>query len=144
MIREFRGNNYFLSNFSSIGNIEINGCVFSNGEAAFHSFKDLSKRTMFKSLTPSEAKRFGRQVRLRADWEIVKDDIMYQVIKAKFIQNETLKIKLLNTGNEKLVEGNRWHDNYWGSCICPNCQTKKGRNQLGKTLMRVRTELRDL
>ena len=144
MIKEFRGSNYFLSNFSSIGNIEINGFIFSNGETAFHSFKDLSKQAEFRFLTPSEAKRLGRKVKLRADWEIVKDDIMYQVIKAKFTQNETLKVKLLNTGNEKLVEGNTWHDNYWGSCICPRCQGTEGRNQLGKTLMKVRLELRDL
>lgn len=144
MIKEFRNNNYFLSNFFQEGNIEINGFTFLNGEAAFHSFKDLSKQSIFQTLTPSAAKRYGRQVRLRADWDSIKDDIMYQVTKAKFTQNETLRKKLLNTGNKNLVEGNTWHDNYWGSCICPNCQAKEGRNQLGKTLMKVRAELRDL
>jgi len=49
---------------------------------------------------------------------------------------------LLATGDTKLLEGNRWHDNFWGNCDCPNCRDKPGLNYLGKILMRVRLELR--
>lgn len=43
-----------------------------------------------------------------------------------------------NWADEIDVEG----CNYWGSCICDKCRTLPKRNQLGKTLMRIREELR--
>ena len=49
--------------------------------------------------------------------------------------NPDLKEKLLATGNEELVEGNWWGDQYWG--ICDGI----GKNKLGKLLMKVRKEL---
>lgn len=135
MIKEFRGKYYFLSNFSE-SKITINGITFLNGEAAFHSFKDLTRQAEFSNLDPSSAKRKGRQVNLRYDWEDVKDEIMYNVVKAKFTQNEDLKNKLIATGEEYLEEGNTWNDTYWGVC------RGKGKNILGKILMRVREELK--
>lgn len=134
MIKEFRGKNFFLSNFSD-SPIELNGIKFLNGEAAFHSFKNIDKQSDFSKLDPSTAKRKGMKVRLRNDWEDVKDKIMYEVVKAKFTQNEQLKVKLLNTGDQYLEEGNTWSDSYWGTC------NGKGKNILGKILMRIREEL---
>lgn len=134
MINEFRGKYYFLSNFSE-SPIVLNGIIFTNGESAFHSFKDLSKQSDFAKLDPSSAKRKGRSVKLRHDWEKVKDGIMYQVVYAKFDQNEDLKMKLLATGEQELIEGNTWGDTYWGVC------QGRGKNMLGKILMRVRSEL---
>ena len=40
-----------------------------------------------------------------------------------------------------LIEGNYWHDNYWGNCLCPKCKEIEGQNQLGKILMKVRSTL---
>ena len=68
---------------------------------------------------------------------------MYDVCVAKFTMNESLKERLLATGDEELVEGNEWHDNYWGNCTCDNCKDIPGRNQLGKTLMKVRADIRE-
>jgi ribA/ribD-fused uncharacterized protein len=136
LINEFRGKYYFLSNFSP-SKIELNGFVFDNGESAFHSFKDMSRQSEFVGLDPSKAKAKGRRVNLRQDWEQVKDNIMYDVVKAKFTQNEDLKEKLLATGDEYLIEGNTWFDVYWGVC------NGKGNNMLGKILMMVRKELRE-
>ena len=87
-------------------------------------------------LNPSEAKRLGRRVRLRSDWEQVKYDVMLDVVRAKFNQHPDLAQKLLATGDEELVEGNDWGDTYWGVC------NGRGKNMLGKILMRVRAELR--
>ena len=52
------------------------------------------------------------------------------------MQNAELRIKLLETGNEHLEEGNTWGDRIWGTV------NGVGQNRLGKILMRVREELK--
>lgn len=145
MINEFRGKYYFLSNFYPC-KVEWQGIVYENNESAFQSAKciNLEQRKNFIGLDPSTAKRKGRRVKLRNDWEEIKDQIMYEIVLNKFLQNEDLKDKLLRTGEEKLIEGNTWHDNHFGDCNCsrPKCK-QKGKNILGKILMRVREELRN-
>ena len=91
--------------------------------------------------TPGQAKRKGDLVTLRDDWEDVRLDIMYEILKAKFTQNWDLRQKLVNTGDALLIEGNTWCDNFWGQCTCEKCQKKEKLNVLGKLLMRLRTEL---
>lgn len=134
MIESFTGENYFLSNFSH-SKIEMNGLVFDNAEAAFHSFKDPARAAEFEGLNPSLAKRLGRSVRLRKDWEEVKDAIMYEVVLTKFLQNPLLKRKLIDTKGKDLIEGNYWGDRYWGVC------NGVGKNMLGKILVEVREYL---
>ena len=141
MINEFRGKYYFLSNFYSAP-VTYDGITYQNNEAAFHSAKILSGREQFANLDPSSAKKLGRSVKLREDWEEVKDDIMYEICKSKFSQNLNLGKKLLATGDEYLEEGTTgWHDNYWGNCECDKCKNIEGKNTLGKILMRIREEL---
>ena len=96
----------------------------------------MEQRKNFLGLDPSSAKRKGRRVKLRDDWEEVKDQIMYEIVLNKFSQNEELRKKLIATGDEYLEEGNTWHDTYWGVC------NGKGKNKLGKILMQVREELK--
>ena len=143
VIKGFRGEYYFLSNFSE-SKINYKGHTYSNGESAFHSEKNSSSeyKEKLEIANPSEAKKLGRRVKLRPDWEQVKNDVMYEVIYAKFSQNGELRRKLLETGNSILIEYNTWHDNYWGICTCPRCKDKPGKNMLGITLMRVREALR--
>lgn len=85
-ISEFRGEYYFLSNFYSAP-VTYNGMCFENNEAAFQAAKCPERMTEFCRLNPSEAKRLGRRVKLRGDWEAVKDTVMYEICKAKFSQN---------------------------------------------------------
>ena len=59
------------------------------------------------------AKRAGRKLKLREDWEMVKISIMRRFLMQKFSYN-SFKTKLLETGDVLIVEGNYWHDNYWG------------------------------
>ena len=136
MIDSFRDGYFFLSNFYSVP-VCYQGVTYQNTEAAFHAQKDLSRRNEFTSLSPSGAKRLGRRVRLRGDWEQVKDDIMFDIVWYKFVQNPELAKQLIATGDEELVEGNDWNDRYWGVC------RGVGQNKLGKILQRVRSELRN-
>lgn len=135
-IREFRGSNYYLSNFHMCP-VTYKGLTFTNTEAAFHSQKCAYRAHEFTDLDPSQAKRLGRRVHLREDWEEVKDHIMYEVCMAKFTQHPILKEKLLATGNCYLEEGNTWNDTYWGVC------KGIGKNKLGHILMKIRQELRN-
>lgn len=141
-IEEFRGEYFFLSNFYTGEKFSYQGLEFSNGESAFHSQKNIKNSKAYQSLSPSEAKRRGRKENLREDWEEVKDQIMFDIQLAKFSQSKELKEKLLATDNKTLVEGNWWHDNYWGSCQCSRCQNK-GKNKLGEILMKVREQLKN-
>lgn len=136
LIDSFRGKYHFLSNFYSCP-IVVEGVPYLNAEATFQAFKlsNVSERHIFSNLTPSEAKRTGRRVLLRPDWESVKENLMYEVIKAKFSSRDALKIALLETGSARLVEGNDWGDHYWGVV------NGVGKNRLGELLMRLRTEL---
>ena len=134
-IDNFRGKYYFLSNFFNV-QVIYNGITYENNESAFQAQKQPNIAHTFSHLNPSQAKRKGRKVVLRNDWEKVKDEIMYNICLCKFTQNEELKQKLLNTGNAELIEGNTWNDTYWGIC------RGRGKNHLGKILMQIREELR--
>lgn len=139
-ITQFIAEDYYLSNFFPAV-LEYNGIRFLNSEAAFQAQKTLDKaeQMKFSNLPPNKAKALGRRVKLREDWEEVKDQIMYEVVKAKFEQNPTLLEKLLSTGNAYLEEGNTWGDDYWG---VPFGGT--GQNKLGHILMRLREEFRQV
>lgn len=138
-IRGFRGKYFFLSNFYSTpihAIVIFNGHAYYNTEAAFQAQKCPARMGEFASLNPSEAKRLGRHVVLRPDWDAVKDKIMYEIVLAKFTQNLRLKSALLATGDAHLVETNNWGDRYWGEDESGN-----GLNHLGKILEKVRENL---
>ena len=134
MINEFRGQYFWLSNFYSAP-VVYAGRRYPNNEAAFQAAKCPGMEDEFVDLNPSQAKRLGRRVPLRGDWEHVKDEVMYEICKQKFLQNPELLERLIATGDAKLVEGNDWGDRYWGVC------GGVGRNKLGKILMELRVEL---
>jgi ribA/ribD-fused uncharacterized protein len=87
---------------------------------------------------PSEAARLGRdrKVKLRQDWESVKDNVMREVVYAKFTQHEELRELLLSTEDATLVEHTE-NDSYWG-----DGGDGSGKNMLGKVLMETRERLR--
>ena len=125
----------FLSNFY-MAPVTYKGYTFRNAEAAFQAQKCANAEDVrrFTSLSAKEAKALGRKVSLIPSWEEDKVRVMREVVKAKFLQNETLKEWLLATGDAELIEGNTWGDTYWGVDV----RTGKGRNFLGKILMEVR------
>ena len=134
MISLFRDEYFFLSNFYPV-EIKLDGIVYPNAETAFQAQKtlDVEERRKFSMLkNPVQAKRLGRKVKLRDDWEEVKLEIMTEIVSQKFLQHPHLIEMLLQTGDEELVEGNKWGDRFWGVC------KGKGENHLGKILMKIR------
>jgi predicted NAD-dependent protein-ADP-ribosyltransferase YbiA (DUF1768 family) len=77
---------------------------------------------------------------MRSDWETVKLSVMQDLIRQKFRYGSVLGEMLIGTGVEMLIEGNRWHDLYWGRCDCPR-HLGQGQNMLGALLMQQRAEL---
>lgn len=138
MINEFRGKYYFLSNFFDAP-VTYDGITYKNNEAAFQAQKTKTRRERhaFSNITASDAKRLGRRVDLRSDWNDVRILYMTEIVRAKFTQNEDLKRKLLDTENEYLIEGNTWGDRFWGKV------NGVGDNHLGQILMQIRDELRE-
>ena len=135
-ITSFSGDNAFLSNFFP-AKFRWDGVVWNSSEHAFQAAKTLdpAERATIAALPkPGQAKRAGKKVRLRPDWEAVKVDIMLEIVEAKFQQNPELMDRLVATGDAELVEGNVWNDTFWGVC------RGKGKNFLGKILMIVRDE----
>jgi predicted NAD-dependent protein-ADP-ribosyltransferase YbiA (DUF1768 family) len=93
--------------------------------------------------TPGEAKKRGRSVPLRSDWEEIKNQVMYEIVKEKF-KNPDMRqriISAINEGYDGFCEDNWWHDNYWGDCQCEKCKNIEGQNELGKILIKVANEI---
>ena len=143
MINCFDGKYAFLSNFYE-SPCDFEGILYTTVEHAFQAAKTLDRNERLKiavAETPGKAKRMGRSVTLRPDWEEIKIDVMRQCLHSKF-KDPDLVFALLDTGDEELVEGNTWHDNCWGNCTCEQCVNKPGENKLGKLLMEIRKEFR--
>ena len=73
-----------------------------------------------------------RQIKLRPDWEEVKENIMMIALRAKFDQYPELKQILLSTAGNSLVEHTE-NDTYWG-----DAGDGSGLNILGDLLVELR------
>lgn len=137
MIGTFKGPYRWLSNFH-LCTIVYEGIEYPSTEHAFQAAKSTNsavRRWICESPTPSVAKARGKELDLRPDWEEIKIDVMREITRIKF-QHADLRERLLMTGQQELVEGNTWGDNFWGVC------RGVGHNHLGKILMEVRAEIR--
>lgn len=130
----------YLSNFYPAC-VTVDGLTYLNAEAAYQASKcvDRGEREQFCELPPNVAKRLGRKIQLRHDWEKVKVSVMKKVVRAKFTQNPHLAGFLVETGDAELLEGNYWHDTIWGVDL----KTGEGQNHLGKILMELRTDFQE-
>ena len=140
VIDHFTGPYAFLSNFQPC-RVTFYGMIFPSVEAAFQAAKcaNHQDRVQFLTMTPQQAKRRGRQIQMRSDWDSRKLTIMHNLLVHKFNENPELIPKLIATGNAVLVEGNTWHDVFWGV----DQRTGQGENHLGRILMQVRNELKE-
>lgn len=143
MIKEFKNKYRFLSNFYYCL-IRCHGHNWRTAEHLFQAMKTTNiaiQGKIRKTQYPADAKKLGRLVVLRPGWQDIKLTMMKEILRMKFTQSSKLRKRLTATGNEKLVEGNTWHDNFWGDCMCLKCSNILGENYLGRLLMQVRKEL---
>jgi len=138
-IKAFSGQFGFLSNFYP-SSIIYDGISYPTIEHFYQAQKtrDVATRKVISEMaTPADAKRFGKALYLREDWEEVKIDVMKEGLALKF-QDTDLRRKLLETGEALLLEGNMWGDDFWGYDL----RKREGKNVLGTLLMELRDNLR--
>lgn len=137
---QFRNKYYFLSNMYPCSiTLVVNDTVltFPCAESAFQAVKCPDMAHLFASNANTKytdgykAKKAGRRVPLRPDWEHVKIPVMAQILFAKFRQNPELEAKLLTVTGD-IAEENTWRDTFWGVC------NNTGQNWLGRLLMQIR------
>lgn len=142
-ICKFRNEYAFLSNFYK-ANFIYKNIIFSTAEHAYQwekANKNDDKEKILNCIHPKNAKQIGRKVEMIKDWDKLKLNFMYDILQCKF-ENTELKQKLIDTNNKELIEGNWWHDCFWGVCQCINCKNKPGLNHLGKSLMKIRENIK--
>jgi ribA/ribD-fused uncharacterized protein len=147
-VEGFEGEYRFLSNFigGSVILTDPDGTprTYKTVEHAYQAAKtmDLEERAHIRTLDrPSQAKKYGKSVTLRPNWQDVRLDIMEVLVRQKF-QLPGFKSQLLKIDGD-IIESNRWHDQFWGDCWCTyyvECRTP-GQNHMGKILMKIRDEL---
>lgn len=168
-ILEFKGENAYLSNFfyapfiakawldpGAGERIAIYPSTWPTVEHFFQACKSSNvagAERVLNAGTPGQAKRFGRTLDLRQDWEEIKDKVMEEGVWRKFHSHPRLAELLASTDDSVLVEGNRWGDKYWGACFEFDSGQESwssdgrlalvGKNRLGEILMSLRTRLQD-
>ena len=145
VIDSFTGQHAFLSNFY-LAEVEFEGRTYPTTEHAYQAAKiqhdGIGRSYIAEADTPKMAKKLGRSVPLRSHWDgYWKHAVMDLVLAEKFsyAKHPALADLLISTGDALLIEGNTWHDNTWGNCVCghPLC-ARQGHNLLGVALMRRR------
>lgn len=143
MITSFSDKYRFLSNFYP-SKVLLDDVEYPTVEHAFQAAKTdwiYERQSIKDAETPNKAKKLGRKVTLRSNWEDIKEKVMEDLVRQKFA-NVELRNLLLDTNDSQLIEGNAWGDTNWG-CVLKNDEWI-GKNLLGKILMKVRKELNEL
>lgn len=151
-ITSFSGKYAFLSNFAPTPVYVLVGRVWVKAPTVEHGYQasktlDMNWRgKIISAPTAGAAKRMGNRVKSVVYWEDVKTIIMLELLRQKFARDK-MRRALLRTEDADLIEGNVWHDNFWGVCVCGNDASSngdcgEGSNWLGRLLERVRTDVR--
>lgn len=138
MIGTFTGLNRFLSNFYP-SPITVRGLQCATVEHAYQMMKfadPTHQALIIMQPTAAAAKREARKLPIRPEWDRNRLQVMGVLLRKKFLIPE-LRVRLLATDPEQLVEGNYWDDTYWGVC------RGVGSNYLGKLLMAIRAEIKE-
>jgi ribA/ribD-fused uncharacterized protein len=136
MINKFDGKYRWLSNFANV-NVLFDGVTYPSVENAYQAAKttNLIQRKFFETCSAVAAKRAGKLLDIRPDWESIKVKIMQLLNQQKYNQ-EPYREALLQTGDQTIKEGNYWGDTFWGVC------NGVGKNTLGRLIMDIRDDLK--
>ena len=132
----------FMSNFSP-HSFEVDGKKWKTSEHYYQAQKfhepELQEQVRV-SPGPRAAGRIGRDENnpLRSDWDEYRITAMHKALLAKFIQNPDIAKELIDTGHTILFEHSD-AEKYWADGL-----DGSGKNMLGKLLMIVREELKEL
>lgn len=128
----------FLSNFY-YAPVVLDGVLYTTVEHAYQAAKSNKpeSRSIVRDMpTPGYAKRAGRRLKDRNDWDAAKVEVMLDLLRQKFARGRPCAVLLEATGDTELIEGNTWSDRFWG------VYNGEGQNMLGRLLMQVRAENR--
>ena len=136
----FKDEYAFLSNMQPCV-VEFEGVPYSCVESAYVAAKtlDIEERDLVSRMNGYQAKKFGKTITLREDWEEIKVGVMFDLVTQKFTRNQELARMLVSTGDVELIEGNTRGDLFWGVDI----RTKEGKNMLGNILTIVREGVKE-
>lgn len=135
-ISSFTDENAFLANQYPCA-VVLDNELYSSVEVAFQAAKTNDPELREKIRTAKsfyEARKIGKNLTLSEDWDSRRLFVMKDLVEQKFTKSLPLKLKLLLTTGDMLVQGNSdtfWGENKWG----------EGENNLGKILMDVRNSL---
>ena len=117
----------------------LDGITYDSVENYYQAMKstDPKDHKYIACLSPSQSKSKGRKLPLRENWnDETKQKFMRFALEHKFRLDTSHGQKLLETGDEEIVEWNNWGDTYWGKTL-----DGKGSNHLGRLLMNIRGSL---
>jgi hypothetical protein len=143
-IYSFSGQYRFMSNFFPcpvlIRDLDFPDIWYGSTEAAYQAAKtdNVLRRVLISQLRAGDAKKAGRIISLRSDWDSMKCGYMKWYVTQKFDSTELADL-LISTWPARLVEGNHWGDTYWGMVMSNGSWV--GQNKLGEILMTVREHL---
>ena len=149
----FFGRNSVFSNHYQGANFRLDDVNYCNSEqyylaekALFTGSKKIRKQIL-KMTDPADMKQLSKKIPHNSLWyQGLSERVMLNGLKAKFEQNENLATILKLTGDKELVEASPY-DCFWGVGLSIDSdeihdkQKWRGKNMMGKLLMRVRSDL---
>lgn len=139
IIPEFTDEYSFLSNEYQF-ETNLGGRTYQSLEHAYHSeksndpsWKDYCSK---KTTKIKDLRKACLAIVFRNDWNKIKLDLMAYLLLQKFVENEDMKQRLIDTSPKILLNGNFNGDKYWGFCL----KEERGENMIGNMLMQIRNK----
>ena len=130
----------YLSNFSkhpvTMGGFghDNRSFTFPTAEAAYQAYKNPTDleyvEKQVSAQNPKTSKTLGKGTNLRDNWEILKQDIMLEIVRSKFSQHDDIRQLLTETGLRIIIKCSK-RISFWNIT---------SENRMGKLLQKVRNE----
>jgi ribA/ribD-fused uncharacterized protein len=140
-----------LSNMSNEFSLDVCGERVRSSEALYQALKfphlpDV-QRGIVEQKSPMSAKMMAKphRLKIREDWEDVKVDVMWWVLRVKLRQNAVMFAKALEETKDLDIVEKSTKDAFWGAQNASEngVLMLEGANVLGQLLMKLRADLRN-